>query len=55
MNIKLEDFVKEYICMEQDIHIEDMQQSVTEYGRLRHRIEDTDVYKRQAWEKAKGQ
>lgn len=41
MNIKLEDFVKEYICMEQDIHIEDMQQSVTEYGRLRHRIEDT--------------
>ncbi len=41
MNIRLEDFVKEYICMEQDIHIEDMQQSVTEYGRLRHRIEDT--------------
>ena len=28
MNIKLEDFVKEYICMEQDIHIEDMQESV---------------------------
>ena len=26
MNIKLEDFVKEYICMEQDIHIEDMQE-----------------------------
>ena len=41
MNIRLEDFVKEYICMEQDIHIEDMQQSVTEYGRLRRRIEDT--------------
>ena len=41
MNIKLEDFVKEYICVEQNIHIEDMQQSVTEYGRLRHRIEDT--------------
>ena len=41
MNIRLEDFVKEYICMEQDIHIEDMQQSVTEYGRLRHRIDDT--------------
>ena len=41
MNIKLEDFVKEYICMEQDIHIEDMQQSVTEYGRLRRRIDDT--------------
>lgn len=28
MNIKLEDFVKEYICMEQDIHIEDLQESV---------------------------
>lgn len=27
MNIRLEDFVKEYICMEQDIHIEDMQES----------------------------
>ena len=32
MNIKLEDFVKEYICMEQDIHIEDMQESVMQYG-----------------------
>lgn len=41
MNIKLEDFVKEYICMEQNIHIDDMRQSVTEYGRLRRRIEDT--------------
>ncbi len=41
MNIKLEDFVKEYICMEQDIHIEDMQQSVMEYGRMRKKIEDT--------------
>lgn len=41
MNIKLEDFVKEYICMEQDIHIEDMQASVMEYGRLRQKIEDT--------------
>ncbi len=41
MNIKLEEFVKEYICMEQDIHIEDMQQSVMEYGRLRQKIEDT--------------
>ena len=38
---KLEDFVKEYICMEQDIHIEDMQQSVMEYGRMRQKIEDT--------------
>ena len=41
MNIKLEEFVKEYICMEQDIHIEDMQQSVMEYGWLRQKIEDT--------------
>ncbi|CAK7066010.1 MAG: Chromosome partition protein Smc [Enterocloster aldenensis] len=41
MNIKLEDFVKEYICMEQDIHIEDMQESVMQYGRMRRKIEDT--------------
>ena len=41
MNIKLEDFVKEYICMEQDIHIEDMQESVMQYGRMRAKIEDT--------------
>ena len=41
MNIKLEDFVKEYICMEQDIHIEDMQESVMQYGRMRKRIEET--------------
>lgn len=41
MNIKLEQFVKEYICTEQDIHIEDMQQSVMEYGRMRRKIEDT--------------
>lgn len=41
MNIKLEDFVREYICMEQDIHIEDMQESVMQYGRMRRRIEDT--------------
>ena len=32
MNIKLEDFVKEYICMEQDIHIDDLQESVMQYG-----------------------
>ncbi|GLC80607.1 ATP-binding protein [Lacrimispora brassicae] len=43
MNIKLEDFVKEYICMEQDIHIEDMQESVMQYGRMRKKIEDTAV------------
>ncbi len=41
MNIRLEDFVKEYICMEQDIHIEDMQESVVLYGRMRTRIENT--------------
>lgn len=41
MNIKLEDFVKEYICMEQDIHIEDMQESVVLYGRMRRKIKDT--------------
>ncbi len=41
MNIKLDEFVKEYICMEQDIHIEDMQQSVMEYGRMRRKIEET--------------
>ncbi len=39
MNIKLEDFVKEYICMEQDIHIEDMQESVQLYGRMCRKIE----------------
>lgn len=41
MNIKLEDFVREYICMEQDIQIEDMQESVMQYGRMRQKIEDT--------------
>ncbi len=41
MNIKLEDFVKEYICTEKDIHIEDMQLSVMEYGRMCRKIEDT--------------
>lgn len=39
MNIRLEDFVKEYICMEQDIHIEDMQESVRLYGRMCRKIE----------------
>lgn len=41
MNIKLEDFVKEYICMEKDIHIEDLQESVMQYGRMRSKIEET--------------
>lgn len=40
MNIRLEDFVKEYICMEQDIEIEDMQESVLRYGQMRAKIED---------------
>lgn len=39
MNIRLEDFVKEYICMEQDIEIEGLQESVLQYGRMRSRIE----------------
>ncbi len=41
MNIRLEEFVKEYICMEQDIHIEDLQESVMQYGRMRSKIEET--------------
>ena len=41
MNIKLEDFVKEYICMEQDIPIEDLQESVMQYGRMQNKIEET--------------
>lgn len=41
MNMKLEDFVKEYICTEHDIHIEDMKDSVSQYVRLRRRLEDT--------------
>lgn len=41
MNIKLEEFVKEYICMEQDIHIEDLQESVMQYGRMQNKIEET--------------
>lgn len=39
MNIRLEEFVKEYICMEQDIHMEDMQESVVLYGRMCRKIE----------------
>lgn len=41
MNIRLEEFVKEYICMEQDIHIEELQESVMQYGQMRARIEET--------------
>ncbi len=41
MNMKLEEFVKEYIATERDIHIEDMQDSVMQYVRLRRRLEDT--------------
>ncbi len=39
MNIRLEEFVKEYICMEQDIHMEDMKESVILYGRMCRKIE----------------
>ena len=41
MNIRLEEFVKEYICMEQDIHVEDLKESVMQYGRMRGKIEET--------------
>ncbi len=41
MDMKLEDFVKNYICTENDIHMEDMQDSVTQYTRLKRRLEDT--------------
>ncbi|MBO5373263.1 MAG: AAA family ATPase [Lachnospiraceae bacterium] len=41
MNVRLEDFVKEYICMEQDIHMEDMKESVILYGRMCRKIENT--------------
>lgn len=41
MNIRLEEFVKEYICMEQDIHMEDMKESVILYGRMCRKIEST--------------
>ncbi len=41
MNIRLEDFVKEYICMEQDLHIEQLQENVILYGRMCRKIEET--------------
>ena len=41
MDMKLEDFLKEYIFMEENIHISDMQESVMQYGRMRKRIQDT--------------
>jgi uncharacterized protein YPO0396 len=40
MDIKLPEFVKEYICIEQDTNIEDMQESVTQYGRMCRQIKD---------------
>lgn len=40
MNMKLSDFVKEYICMEQDISIASMQESVAQYGRMCRQIQD---------------
>ncbi len=41
MDMKLEDFVKNYICTENDIHMEDMQDSVASYTRLKRKLEDT--------------
>ena len=41
MDTRLEDFVKEFICVEKDIHIEDMQESVIQYVRLKRKLEDT--------------
>lgn len=41
MDMKLEDFVKNYICVENDIHIEDMMDSVAQYTRLKRKLEDT--------------
>ncbi len=41
MDIKLEEFVKNYICTENDIRIDDMQDSVAQYTRLKRRLEDT--------------
>lgn len=41
MDTKLEDFVKEFICVEKNIHIEDMQESVIQYVRLKRKLEDT--------------
>lgn len=41
MDMKLEDFVKNYICVENDIHIEDMQDSVAQYTRLKRKLDDT--------------
>lgn len=41
MDMKLEAFVKNYICTENDIHIEDMQDSVAQYTRLKRKLEDT--------------
>lgn len=40
MDMKLEEFVREYICTEQDIRIGDMQESVTQYIRLKRRLEE---------------
>ncbi|MFA9463996.1 MAG: ATP-binding protein [Velocimicrobium sp.] len=43
MDMKLEEFVKEYICVEQDIHIDNMQESVTQYVRLKRRLEEVKL------------
>lgn len=41
MDMRLEDFLKEYIFMEENIHISDMQESVMQYGRMQRRIQET--------------
>ncbi len=41
MDMKLEDFVGSYICMEKDIRIEEMQDSVTQYVSLKRKLEET--------------
>jgi uncharacterized protein YPO0396 len=40
MDIKLAEFVKEYICIEYDANIENMRESVRQYGRMREKIKD---------------
>lgn len=41
MDMKLEFFVKNYICTEENIHIDDMKDSVTQYSNLKLKLEDT--------------
>ncbi len=41
MDMKLDDFIKNYIFTEVNIHIEDMKDSVTQYSNLKLKLEDT--------------